>query len=389
MSENGTSWYLKSIGRVTLLTPDQEIELGHVIQAWLLHPEGIDGAPPGVRRAGKRAKDAFVAANLRLAVSFVTKHCSRLSRIGYQDDLIQAANMGLIRAVEKFDPTRGYRFSTYAYWWIRQSVNRWIDQHSRMISIPGSHSQLLGRVETVTRRLRCELLREPKLTEVAAELDITIENLEALLARARNPLSLDHSSNVDEDGGELCQFVGVEDLDIADQEAADQSRGQVGELLGNLTPQQSRMVTAFYGLDGHPKTVQEVARSERISTRQAHRLINDAVLIMGRVSRGLAPRPTASEPTKPRKPATYRQLSLFGGRSESPRPIVRTVRRHSRRAQYGTRARQCGVTPDLPLGVGSTSPKSNGRRQSSTPQSSKPEAGRGLRSSRTRSPDCE
>lgn len=346
--DSGTGWYLKEIGRVPLLTPDQEIELGHKIQRWLQHEAGPDDAPRSIRHAGKRAKDEFVAANLRLAVSFVTKHCGRLSRLGYQDDLIQAANLGLIRAVEKFDPTRGYRFSTYAYWWIRQSVNRWVDQHSRLISIPGSHSQLLGRVEGVRRRLREQLMREPTVAEVAVELDVALEALEAMIARARGPLSLDHSSGLDDEGGELGCFVGVNDPDIVEVEAEATACRRIEALLMTVTPQQARLVRAVYGLSGPPMPIQEVAHLERISTRQAQRLINDAVRIMGRVPKGLAPRPTASEPTPPAVAAA--QLSLLPDLPAPHPPTSGSARRQgARRAPCSTRARRCAETPDLGL----------------------------------------
>jgi RNA polymerase primary sigma factor len=110
-------WWGDQCGRVPLLTPAEEIELGTMIQRWLTHPEPC---PPGIRRSGQRARDRFIRANLRLAAGFVSNRCNRLAKAHSQEDLIQAANEGLIRAVERFDPSKGYRFSTYAYWWLRQ-----------------------------------------------------------------------------------------------------------------------------------------------------------------------------------------------------------------------------------------------------------------------------
>ncbi len=138
---HGTAWWLDQIGRYPLLTPAQEIELGTAVQAWLQHSDGPERCPPSIRRRGNRAREQIVRCNLRLAVSYVTKRCQRLMRSHSQDDLIQAANEGIISAVEKFDPTRGYRFSTYAYWWIRQAVNRWVDRYSRAVTIPVLHHQ--------------------------------------------------------------------------------------------------------------------------------------------------------------------------------------------------------------------------------------------------------
>ena len=106
-------WWLDQAGRVPLLTPAEEIELGTLIQRWVTHPQPV---PPGIRRAGQRARERFIRANLRLAAGFVSNRCHRLAKQHSEEDLIQAANEGLIRAVERFDPARGYRFSTYANW---------------------------------------------------------------------------------------------------------------------------------------------------------------------------------------------------------------------------------------------------------------------------------
>jgi RNA polymerase primary sigma factor len=151
-SSAGLGWWLDQIGRIPLLTPAQEIELGTAVQAWINHPGFPNDCPPGIRRRGQRAKDRFVNANLRLAVSYISKHCNRLAKDHSIDDLVQAANIGLIRAVERFDPARGYRFSTYAYWWIRQSVNHYADTQSRTIAIPGSHSQHLSKLAGIVSR---------------------------------------------------------------------------------------------------------------------------------------------------------------------------------------------------------------------------------------------
>jgi RNA polymerase primary sigma factor len=127
-ASSNQSWWLDSIGRIPLLSPAEEIELGTAIQRWQQHP---DPCPPGIRRRGQRARDRFVSANLRLVVAYISKRCHRLTRSFDREDLTQAGNMGLITAAERFDPAKGYRFSTYAYWWIRQAINRWVDQHGR------------------------------------------------------------------------------------------------------------------------------------------------------------------------------------------------------------------------------------------------------------------
>lgn len=326
MSQTGTGWYLSQVGRYPLLTPAQEIAYGAQVRAWLDHQDGPDGAPKNVRRLGQKAREKFVAANLRLAVSYVTKHCNRLVRLGHQDDLVQAANLGVIRAVEKFDPTRGYRFSTYAYWWIRQSVNRWVDQHSRTISIPGSHSQLLGRLEGVRRRLWAELLREPTREELANELGVTVENLEALLLRSRNPLSLDYQ--LDDDRGEMSDFVADESCDLVEAEEREHSRDEVKALLSGLPPQARRIVEAKFGLRGPEVPSSEIARRERVSTRLAERIAGDALKTMGRAAAAAARAP-AKEPDAGR--GTAYQLTLLPDCQEAPVP----TRGDGRRARRG------------------------------------------------------
>ena len=124
MTTTGRTWYRNTIGRFPRLTPAEEIELGAAVRHWLDHDGGPDAAPPGIRRRGIKARDRFVHANLRLSYSYVCHHCPRLLRAADWDDVIQSANLGLLRAVERFDPTRGFRFSTYAYWWIRQGITR-------------------------------------------------------------------------------------------------------------------------------------------------------------------------------------------------------------------------------------------------------------------------
>ena len=259
------SWWLETIGRIPLLTPAEEIELGTIIQRWRRHPEPC---PPGIKRRGMRARDRFVQANLRLAVSYVSKRCSRLVKSHSQDDLIQAANMGLIIAAERFDPTRGYRFSTYAYFWVRQSVSRWADQHSRLISIPGSHCQHLGRIGPITRRLTQGLGRTPTRAEIAAELGVSLQVLEQTLENGRSIASLDQV--VTDDGLELGSTCASWDRSIEDEEdqrerwrQAEQLRG----LIARLPASDQRLLTLAWGLDGVEVPRPELAQQEGLSTR--------------------------------------------------------------------------------------------------------------------------
>ena len=259
------SWWLETIGRIPLLTPAEEIELGTIIQRWQKHPEPC---PPGIRRRGMRARDRFVQANLRLAASYVSKRCLRLAQTHSQDDLIQAANMGLIIAAERFDPTRGYRFTTYGYFWIRQSVSRWADQHSRLISIPGSHCQHLGRIGSITRRLTQELGRTPTRSEIAAELGVSLQVLEQALENGRSIASLDQV--VTDDGLELGSTCASFDPSIEDEEdqrerwrQAEQLRG----LIARLPDSDQRLLVLAWGLDGVEVPRAELAQQEGLSTR--------------------------------------------------------------------------------------------------------------------------
>jgi RNA polymerase sigma factor (sigma-70 family) len=248
-----------------LLTPAEEIELGVIIQRWQQHPEPC---PPGIRRRGMRARDRFVQANLRLAVSYVSKRCWRLAKTHGQEDLIQAANMGLITAAERFDPARGYRFSTYAYWWIRQAVSRWADQHSRAIVIPGSHCQHLGRIGPITRRLEQELGRAPSREEIAAELGVSLRVLEQVLENGRSISSLDQI--ITDDGLELGSTCASYDRSIEDEEEQ-RERWRQAELLRNmiarLPASDQRLLALAWGLDGVEVPRAELAQQEGLSTR--------------------------------------------------------------------------------------------------------------------------
>jgi RNA polymerase primary sigma factor len=259
------SWWLDTIGRIPLLTPAEEIELGTIIQRWQQHPEPC---PPGIKRRGMRARDRFVQANLRLAVSYVSKRCWRLIKTHGQEDLIQAANMGLITAAERFDPARGYRYSTYAYWWIRQAVSRWADQHSRAITIPGSHCQHLGRIGPIKNRLEQELGRVPSREEIAAELGVSLRVLEQVLENGRSIASLDQI--ITDDGLELGSTCASFDRSIEDEEEQ-RERWRQAELLRNMIARlpvsDQRLLTLAWGLDGVEVPRAELAQQEGLSTR--------------------------------------------------------------------------------------------------------------------------
>lgn len=257
---SGLSWWLEQIGRIPLLTPAEEIELGNQVQTWLNHPDGLEACPPGIRRRGKRAKDRFVKGNLRLAVAYVSKHCHRMAKDHSIDDLVQAANEGLIKAVERFDPTRGYKFSTYAYWWIRQAVGHWADHHTRLVAIPGSHSQYLGRLNAIRRRLALELGRVPTREELMAELGVSERVMDQLLVNAIPVASLDQV--ISDDGMELGDVVACWDTEPEDHETLDerqQQAEQLRELMATLPSRDQMLLSMAWGLDGPAMERSEIA----------------------------------------------------------------------------------------------------------------------------------
>lgn len=266
------NWWLDQVGRYPLLSPAQEIELGNAIQAWLNHPAGPDGAPPAIQRRGKRAKDRFVNCNLRLAASYVSKHCHRIVKQQGVDDLIQSANEGLIRAVERFDPTRGYRFSTYAFWWIRQSVSRWLELHGRCISIPGSHSKHLARLDAVARRLTAELGRDPLPHEIAEGLGVSRGVFEQLMINAQPITSLDVV--ISDDGRDLTSIIGIEDAGFSGLEQHDdrcEQAAQLRSLISKLPPRDQEILNLAWGLDGVEMPLSDLAAHAGMTQRELQR----------------------------------------------------------------------------------------------------------------------
>jgi RNA polymerase primary sigma factor len=258
-------WWLDQAGRVPLLTPAEEIELGAMIQRWVTHPEPV---PPGIRRAGQRARERFIRANLRLAAGFVNNRCHRLAKQHSEEDLIQAANEGLIRAVERFDPARGYRFSTYAYWWIRQAVNRYVDLYGRAIQIPGSHSQHLYRLQGIRRRLLLELNRDPTKEELASELGVSLGVLDSVMANGRQIASLDEQ--VGDDDLTLGETVAWHDHTPEEQEEQQErwkQAEQLRQLIERLGKQDQRLLSLAWGLDGEELKPAEIGRREGMTVR--------------------------------------------------------------------------------------------------------------------------
>ena len=250
--------YLKEIGKIPLLTPERELYLAEQI--------ALDN---------KAAKDELIEANLRLVVSIAKRHVGKGM---YFLDLIQEGNLGLIKAVEKFDYSKGYKFSTYATWWIRQAITRAIADQARTIRIPVHMVETIHKVSRTARTLLQELGREPTTDEIAEKLGITADKVRDIMKIAQDPVSLETPIGEEEDS-HLGDFV--EDTDSpAPSESASYSllREQLCNILHTLTPREEQVIKLRFGLeDGRPRTLEEVGKQFNI-TRERIRQIEAKAL---------------------------------------------------------------------------------------------------------------
>jgi RNA polymerase primary sigma factor len=272
--------YLKSIGRRSLLTAEEEVELAKRIEAGLFaeHKLATESGLSKRYRAdlelaaddGRRAKAHMLEANLRLVVSVAKKYSDRgLSLL----DVVQEGNLGLIRAVEKFDYTKGYKFSTYAMWWIRQAIQRGFADSARTIRLPVHVLEMLSKLSRVERDMHQRLGREPTPEELAVELDRTPDQIEELLRTSRQPISLD--STIGEDGetsiGDLIEDVDApEASELVDRQLmADQLR----HALDALTPREATIMSMRFGLyDGNPHTLDEIGKALGLTRERIRQL---------------------------------------------------------------------------------------------------------------------
>jgi RNA polymerase primary sigma factor len=272
--------YLKSIGRTSLLTAEQEVDLAKRIEAGLFAEHKLETEPDlsddfrrdleAVAEDGRRAKSHMLEANLRLVVSVAKKYTDRgLSLL----DVVQEGNLGLIRAVEKFDYTKGYKFSTYAMWWIRQAIQRGFADSARTIRLPVHVLEMLSKLSRVERDMHQKLGREPTPEELAVELDRTPDQIEELLRTSRQPISLD--STIGEDGetsiGDL-----IEDTDAPEaSEMVDRQlmAEQLRSALDALTPREATIMSMRFGLyDGNPHTLDEIGRALGLTRERIRQL---------------------------------------------------------------------------------------------------------------------
>jgi RNA polymerase primary sigma factor len=270
------SWYLSTIGRVPLLTPAEEIELGNQVQAMMRLVEEDKGENYSDKenktiRVGRRSKERMMKANLRLVVSVAKKYQGKGLELL---DLIQEGSLGLERAVEKFDPTRGYKFSTYAFWWIRQSMTRAIACQSRTIRLPVHLSERLTAIRKVSLDLAHKLGAMPSRKEIAEEMGMPIEELDSLLRQALTTSSLDAPVN----GEEGRSFLGDLIADNSHAEPLEQvERGihqeQLGRWLTYLTEQERQVLELRFGLEGEERhTLAEIGRMLDVSRERVRQV---------------------------------------------------------------------------------------------------------------------
>jgi RNA polymerase primary sigma factor len=278
--------YLGQIGKVRLLNARQEVELAKRIEAGLFAEEKLSEGSwylsaearielGQVAEDGRRAKGHLVEANLRLVVSLARRYTGRGMLFL---DLIQEGNLGLIRGVEKFDYTRGYKFSTYATWWIRQAITRAMAEQSRTIRLPVHMVEVIGRLARVQRQLLQDLGREPTLAELAAGLDMSPETLIAVQKYAREPVSL-HIPLGEDGDSELGDLI--EDSEaIQPGEAVSFTllQEQLHAVLGMLSEREAGVVSMRFGLaDGQPKTLDEIGTVYGV-TRERIRQIESKIM---------------------------------------------------------------------------------------------------------------
>ena len=265
-SSDSVKAYLQEIGSIPLLTAQQEVDLAHRVQ-----------------QGDAEAKDMMIRANLRLVVSMARSYINR--GLSFQD-LIQEGNIGLMRAVEKYDPDKGFRFSTYATWWIRQSLVRAIADQSRDIRIPVHMTELISRVNKTQRELNQELDREPTPEEIAERLKLPVEKINDVMRYAMDTVSLETPAG-DEENSSLGDFI-QDDKAISASEVLNNEyiKEQINEMLSELPPREEQIIRMRFGLDGtgRPKTLEEVGRYCHVTRERIRQIESKALRRMHRAA---------------------------------------------------------------------------------------------------------
>lgn len=259
IADDSVRLYLREIGKIPLLTPEEELELAYKVKA-----------------GNKRAKDKMAEANMRLVVSIAKRYVGRgLDLL----DLIQEGNTGLLRAVEKFDPDKGFKFSTYATWWIRQAITRAIADQARTIRIPVHMVETINKLLRTQRRLTQELNREPTNEEIAKAMEIDVEKVEHIMKIKQDISSLDASVRDDEEDSVLGDFIEDEDTISPEESATGQLlKEHVKDMLNILSEREQKILKLRFGLeDGKSHTLEEVGQEFNV-TRERIRQIEAKAL---------------------------------------------------------------------------------------------------------------
>jgi RNA polymerase primary sigma factor len=278
--------YLKEIGRVPLLSMEQEKSLAMRIEAGELEGRRDGSADQRVVDSGEEAKRQLTEANLRLVVSIAKKYVGRGMLFL---DLIQEGNLGLIRAVEKFDYRKGYKFSTYATWWIRQAITRALADQARTIRIPVHMVETINRLIKVSRQLLQELGREPTVEEIADSMGLTPEKVREVMKISQEPISLETPIGEEEDS-HLGDFIEDQEA-VAPAEAASVMllKEKMQDVLQNLTERERKVLVLRFGLeDGHQRTLEEVGQEFGVTRERIRQIEAKALRKLRHPSRGKA-----------------------------------------------------------------------------------------------------
>ena len=280
-STDSIGYYLSTIGRVPLLTAVEEIELAHHVQNMkkLLEIPEIKRTSKNRQqiRMGKRARDRMMAANLRLVVSVAKKYQNQGLELL---DLVQEGAIGLERAVDKFDPAMGYKFSTYAYWWIRQGMTRAIDNSARTIRLPIHISEKLSKMRRVSRELSHKIGRQPNRQELASAMGIEQKDLEDLVSQSAPCASLDAHARGEEDRSTLGELIPDPNCEEP-MEGMDRTiqKEHLGGWLSQLNEREQKIMRLRFGLDGEePLTLAEIGRQINVSRERVRQLEAKAIL---------------------------------------------------------------------------------------------------------------
>jgi RNA polymerase primary sigma factor len=282
-SDDTVSLYLREVGNIPLLTADQEVDLAQRIENGVAAQTMMMAGASGERRVelerivsdGERARHHLTKANSRLVIAMAKKYMNQ--GVPFLD-LIQEGNLGLMKAVEKFDWRRGYKFSTYATWWVRQAITRAIADQGRTIRVPVHMSDRIRRLFQVNRHLEQVLGREPTLEEIAAELELSEDKVQWMMRIARSPLSLEKPVGEDQES-ELGDFIQDEEAPAPPEAAADgMLREEIDAMLHALSPREARVLELRFGLlDGRTHTLKEVGEKFGVTRERIRQIETEAL----------------------------------------------------------------------------------------------------------------